>query len=48
MEMDKINALKLAKGNFDDFMSVSSDGLSDIKWWLHNLENSYNVITHPQ
>ena len=39
--------LKLAKGNFEAFMSVSSEGFSDMKWWLDNLDKSYNVITHP-
>lgn len=47
LEMEKIYALKLSKGNFDDFMSVSSEGLSDLNWWLRNLDISYNVITHP-
>ena len=45
--MDKIKALKQSKGNFDALMSVSKKGVADMKWWLHNLDDSYNDICHP-
>ena len=42
--MDKIKALKQSKGNFDALMSVSKKGVADMKWWLDNLDDSYNDI----
>ena len=47
LEMDKVKALKQSKGNFDALMSVSKKGVADMKWWLHNLDDSYNDICHP-
>ena len=47
LEMDKIRALKQSKGDFDALMSVSQKGVADMKWWLHNLDDSYNDICHP-
>ena len=47
LEMDKIKALKQSKGNFDPLMSVSKKGVADMKWWLDNLDDSYNDICHP-
>ena len=40
LEMDKIRALKHARGNFDDFMAISKEGKEDILWWLHNVRSS--------
>jgi hypothetical protein len=37
LEMDKIAALKLNKGNFDSDMTVSDGGVVDITWWLNNI-----------
>ena len=31
-----------------DKMSVSKKGVADMKWWLDNLDGSYNDICHPQ
>ena len=45
--MDKIKALKQSKGSFDALMTVSTKGVADMKWWLHNLDDSYNGICHP-
>ena len=42
LEMDKIKALKQSKGNFDALMTVSKNRVSDMKWWLYNLDDSYN------
>ena len=47
LEMDKIKALKQSKGDFDALMSVSKNGVADMKWWLHNLDDGYNDICHP-
>ena len=47
LEMDKIMALKQSKGDFEASMSVSKEGISEIRWWLDNLDGSYNTICHP-
>jgi hypothetical protein len=47
LEMDKVNALKQCKGNFEANMAISKNGISEMKWWLDNLDNSYNFICHP-
>ena len=47
LEMDKITALKQSKGNCEASMSVSRQGISEIRWWLDNLDGSYNTICHP-
>lgn len=46
LEMDKIRAVKQSKGDFDSLMSVSKKGVADMKWWLHNLDDSFNDICH--
>ena len=47
LEMDKIKALKQSKGDFEASMSVSKQGISEMRWWLDNLDHSYNTICHP-
>jgi hypothetical protein len=46
IEQDKIEALKIAKGNFDKYMKLSTRSIEELNWWLLNLPNSYNLI-HP-
>ena len=45
--MDKVQALNLSKGNFEADMTVSNQGIIEMKWWLCNLCHSFNVICHP-
>ena len=40
LERDKIEALKLSKGNFDVPMSLSHQSKEDIIWWLNNIDVS--------
>lgn len=40
LEKDKIKALKRAKGNFDELMWLSEDGITDIMWWMDNIQNA--------
>ena len=47
LEMDKVQALNLSKGNFEADMTVSNQGIIEMKWWLCNLCHSFNVICHP-
>ena len=46
IEQDKIEALKITKGNFDKYMQLSTRSIEELNWWLLNLPNSYNLI-HP-
>ena len=45
--MAKIAALKRAKGNFEDTMCISQIGISELNWWLCNLDSSFNTIRCP-
>ena len=40
LEMDKIQALNKACGDFDSKMVPSLEGMEDVHWWLQNVENS--------
>ena len=46
--MDKINALKCSKGNVVAHMVISEKGVSEMQWWLCNLDGNLNPIRHPQ
>ena len=46
LESDKIKALKIAKGNFDKPMTISSAANEEIQWWVDNLLFAKNFITH--
>ena len=47
LEIDKVNALKYSKGDFEANMAISDNGVSEIKWWLGHLDVSFNSICHP-
>ncbi|KAL9976889.1 hypothetical protein ACROYT_G014230 [Oculina patagonica] len=46
LEMDKTQALKTNKGNFDKNMSLSPEAITDLKWWVSKLDTTYNLINH--
>ena len=46
--MDRINAPKCSKGNCDAHMAISEKGVSEMQWWLCNLDGSFNPIRHPK
>ena len=48
LKMDKINTLKCSKGNFDAHKAISEKSVSEMHWWLRNLDGSFNPIRHPQ
>ena len=48
LEIDKINALKCSKGNVVVHMVISEKGVSEMQWWLCNLDGSFNPIRYPQ
>ena len=47
LEHDKTAALKLSKGNYDAFMSISKLGLIELTWWQNNISTSYKSIITP-
>ena len=47
LEMNKVAALKLAKGNFEETMCISHNGISELNWWLCNLDSCFNTIRCP-
>ena len=44
LEMNKVAALKLAKGNFEETKCISHNGISELNWWLCNVDSSFNTI----
>lgn len=47
LELDKNEALRKHRGNYDRCMSISDSGKQDIWWWLNNiqgLERDFSVI----
>lgn len=48
LELDKIQALKFSRGNFDANMTVSDRGILDINWWLENIDFCQrSLLTKP-
>ncbi len=45
LERDKIIALKIAQGDFDQLMYLSEAAIADIHWWIDNINSSFNRIT---
>lgn len=48
LEMDKTNALKQNKGNFEGKMSISHESMADVKWWITSIPEAYNPISHGE
>ncbi len=44
LDMNKTEALKNARGNYNKKMILSDDAKNDLTWWLDNVENSFNVV----
>ena len=47
IEKDKIMALKASKGNFKGKMSLSTKAKHELKWWIENIDHSFNLIRKP-
>ncbi len=41
LDIEKNLSLKLNKGNYDHTMSFSDRARSDLKWWLENIDTSF-------
>jgi len=46
LEIDKNIALKIAKGNYQDIMCLSPAAKTDLCWWVDNVLQSNNPISH--
>ena len=44
---EKTTALSLNKGNFKAYMLLSDKARLELKWWLDNIDASYNILSHP-
>ena len=48
MEIERDEALKIYKGDFDAKISLSAESKLCIEWWIDNIANSYRLICLPQ
>ncbi|CAB4020881.1 RNA-directed DNA polymerase from transposon X-element, partial [Paramuricea clavata] len=48
LEMDKTDALKINKGNFDKLMTLSPDAKHDLNWRYTSISSAYNPISHGE
>ena len=46
LERDKISGLKHHKGNFEGKISLSAKAVSEIHWWINNIDNSCHHINY--
>ena len=44
LEHNKIIALQKNKGHFDRGMNLSNDALSELEWWIENIEHSFSSL----
>ena len=45
VDLQKNAALKEAKGNFEQKMRVSGKALTDIEWWVQNIDKTDRDLT---
>ena len=48
LEIEKAEALRRARGDFDQRMQITDRGRSDIQWWLENVDRSGRLIRVPK
>lgn len=46
LEIEKTEALKYHKGDYNANMELSDIAKSDIRWWIENITHTSNVGTH--
>lgn len=47
VDIDKTNALRQRKGNFDCLVSLSPDAIGNLRWWINCVElTAYNPVSH--
>ena len=45
IDIDKNDALKHSKGNFDSPMTLSTSSLLDLHWWVASLPSAFSVTS---
>lgn len=48
IDNEKSLALARSRGNFDALMKLSSNSISDIQWWIDNIDNATNSIVRDR
>ena len=48
IDMDKNEALKKSKGNFNSSMTLSSSSIEDLHLWAVSLPSAFNVVQHSE
>ena len=46
LERDKTIALRNNQGDFGAYMPLSDEAISELNWWINNVDSAYNVISH--
>ena len=46
IEIDKTQALRPCKGNFESPMSLSPESINDLWWWIESVETAFNQISY--
>ena len=46
IELSKQHGLKHAKGNYEGYVKITKESLSELTWWKENLSNMYQKINH--
>ena len=47
-KIEKVNALKLNRGNFDAYMIFSQEAKECLQWWIDNIKQESKPIIVPQ
>ena len=47
LEIDKAVALKLNHGDFSKTCMLSDTSISDLQWWIDNIQTAYKLISQP-
>ena len=48
LEKDKLEALKISKFNFDTYLTVPVNSISELQWWVSNIEEACRYITRTE
>ena len=47
LEKNKVLALQVSKGNYDEPLYLSKDAKVDLSWWINNVDSSFKKIVQP-
>ena len=46
LELDKVEALKVSKGNYDANAMLSQESYTELKWWIDNIMSAFCPIRY--